>query len=186
VGSTDVSSIVSNIESEDPDILFMTLVAGSIPAIQNEMHNRGLRDQWTEVGLAHGQIELAGIAPEKTEGVLNAQPYFPNLGNEQNQAFVDQFNSEYGEDSLLHFLTGPAYTAMNLLEEAVNQAGGSSSQEVLDGFSAVSTESIMGEVSFPHDNQIRSQAKIAEVTDGEYEIIEDLDGVMPDEACDDI
>lgn len=185
VGATDFSSILSRIESEDPDVLMMSLVSGSIPAIQKAMFNRGLRENWTEVGLAHGQIELAGTEARHSQGVLNAQPYFPNLDNQANQDFVSSFREQY-PDSTLHFLTGPAYTAVNLLRQAVESSGGTSADDILSGFSGLSADStIMGNIEVPYDNQIRmNEVSLAEVnSDVEFEIKESLSGVMPDQSC---
>lgn len=186
VGETDFSSIVSRIESKNPDILLMTLVAGSIPAIQKTMYNRGVRENWQEVGLAHGQIELAGTEPKHSKGVMNAQPYLPNLPNSANKQFVKNFESEFGKDATLHFLAGPAYAGVNLLHEAVKKAGGSSTEDILSGFSGLSVdETIMGPVSMPHDNQVKiSEVAVGRVNDDlEYGIETKLEGVMPEDVC---
>lgn len=187
LNATDFSSIIPRIEQADPDVLFMEVTGASVPAIQQQMLEQGVRDQWTEVGLAHGQGVIAGAPPEAVEGVLSCHAYKENLDNSANEEFVSNFKDEYGEDALMTYLTGPAYTGMKLLEDAVEQAGGSSTEDVMEGLQDASVNSVMGETTMGADHQISVGTTVAEVNaDQKYEPITSFDPVSPEDACDNI
>lgn len=190
VNSTDFSSIVPRIEAADPDVLFMDLVGASVSAVQEELHNQGVRDQWQDVGLAHGLAELAGVSSEAAEGVLNSQGYYRMLPNEPNQAFVQAYVDEFGDgdedEVFINYLTGPAYIAMQLLEQAVDNAGGATTEDIMAEYPNTSIEdTIAGPVSMEHDHQAQVQCKVAQVNaETDYELLDTLDAVMPAETCD--
>lgn len=192
INATDFSSIIPRVEEADPDVLFMDLVGESVTAIQDQMHNRGVRDQWQEVGLAHGIAELAGVSAGAAEGVLNCQGYYAMLPNEENQTFVQSYTDEYGdgneEDVFINYLTGPSYIAIQLLEQAVEEAGGTSTEDIREGFPETSLENtIAGPLSMEHDYQAQVQCKVAQVnSETDYELQDTLDAVMPPETCDNI
>jgi urea transport system substrate-binding protein len=187
LNATDFSSIIPRIEQADPDILFMEVTGASVPAIQQQMLEQGVRDQWTEVGLAHGHGVLAGAPPEAVEGLLSCHAYTENLDNSANEEFVGKFKDEYGQDSLMTYLTGPAYTGMKLLEAAVEEAGGASTEDIMAGLQDASVDSVMGETTMAADHQVSVGTTVTEVNaDQKYDPITSFDPVSPEDACETI
>lgn len=187
LNETDFSSIIPRIEQADPDVLFMTLTGASVPAIQQQLHEQGVRDQWTEVGIAHTQGLVSGVPPEAVEGLLSCNAYKENLDNQANQQFVSTFTDEYGEDALITSLTGPAYTGVKLLEAAVDRAGGTSSEDLVDGLSGASVTSVMGETTIERDHQVTVGTSVYELdADRTYQPVTSFDPVTPAENCDGI
>ncbi len=184
LGTTDFTSIIPRIESKDPDVLFMELTGASVPAIQKQMANRGVRDQWKEVGLAHGQGLLAGAPLEAVEGLLSCHAYMENLQNSANQQFMEKFHSEYGEDALVDYLTGPAYTAIKLLEQGVKNAGGTSTEDLMSGLPGSSVDSVMGTTALEVDHQISVGCTVGEVNQNkQYDPVTGFDLVKPEDVC---
>ena len=188
MGTTEFSSIIPKIQNADPDVLFMDLVGASVGAIQKQMHNRGVRGQFKEVGLAHGPAVLDGVPAEATKGVINSQAYYQTLPNEANQQFMKEYKEFAGENAFQNYISGSAYVAMGLLEKAIENAGGTSTEDIFAGFEDVSIEkSIAGPVSMGHDQQAKLQTKVGEINDQKlYDIVAYNDPVLPPETCDNI
>lgn len=187
LNATDFSSIIPRIEQANPDILFMELTGASVPAIQQQMHEQDVRGQWTEVGLAHGQGTIAGAPPEAVEGLLGCHAYKENNDNAANREFVAKFKDAYGEDALITYLTGPAFTGLKLLEEAVNRAGGTSTDDLISGLDGASVDSVMGETTIERDHQITVGTTVSAVNaNRKFEPITSFDPVPPVEHCDNI
>jgi urea transport system substrate-binding protein len=184
INHTDFSSTLSNVENADPDILFMTVVGSSVGAIQQQLYNRGLRDQLTEVGTGHGPINLANSDPEHASGVYNSLAYHQGLENDANQQFVSDFRDEFGEDALISPWTGLAYNTLKMLGNAMQGADSASTDEVISRLSDVSIDGVIGEASMGHDHQIELGCNILEVNDDiQFETVESLPQAMPEEQC---
>lgn len=185
--TTDFSSIIPRIVQEDPDVLFMTITGGGPAAIQDQMREQGVRDQFAQVGLAHGQGVIQGAAPEATEGVYSCQAYMENIENDANTEFIETFREEYGSDALVNYFTGPAYNAIQLLQDAVERAGGSSPTDIQEGLKGASADSVMGKTTIESDNQITVGTSLGVVnSEQKYDVIESFDPVAPTGECDDL
>lgn len=182
--TTDFSSIIPRISREDPDVLLMTVTGGGVAAIQDQMLEQGVRDQFAQVGLAHGQGVVQGATPEATEGVITCHPYLENLENDGNTEFMGNFRDEYGSDALVNYFTGPAYNAIQLLVDAVERSGGSSAEDIRSGLQGASTDSIMGETMIESDNQMTVGTSVGILnSEQKYDVVENFEPVSPDGDC---
>jgi len=165
----------------------MALVGESVPSIQRQMANRNLRENWLELGLGHAPSVLTGVPAETVNGVLMNRGYFKTIDNERNNEFVEAYQNTYDDDTIVSPTTGPSYIAMKLLKAAVEEAGGATTEDIMQGFTEASTETIVGEVSFGHDHQIRTGSYVAEIQDDKgSQITQNFDAVMPPQQCSDV
>jgi ABC-type branched-subunit amino acid transport system substrate-binding protein len=183
-GTTDFSSIIPRIENADPDILFMTVTGGSAVNLQKQMGNRGVRDQFQDVGLAHIQPVLAGIPNDAVEGLINCRDYFETLDNEVNQQYLSEYYDRFGDDAPMSTHAGLAHMAMQTLEKALNERGGTSNEDILQGLPGTTVDSPMGTRTLEHDHQANHGCTAAEVgSDKKFDAITQFDTVMPPETC---
>jgi urea transport system substrate-binding protein len=183
--TTDFTSIIPRIEQADPDVLFMTVTGAGVAAIQDQMLEQGVRDQFAQVGLAHGQGVMQGASPEATEGVYTCHAYLENIDNEANNEFIQTFRDEYGSDALVNYFTGPAYNALQLLADAIESAGGTSPEDIRDGLQGASANSVMGETEIEADNQVTVGTTLGVANaEQKYEIVESFDPIAPEGSCD--
>ncbi|WP_267879152.1 substrate-binding protein [Halarchaeum acidiphilum] len=189
LGTTDFSSVLTDIGNKNPDVLLMTLVGTSVPAIQKQLYNNGMRKNLTEVGFGHSVASLAGLSPETAEGVVNIMGYHNNMQNEANQQFMQKFNNRYGdnEDALVDGIAGGTYWTAKMMEKSYSQGEDTSAQTLLDDFSGMTYDSIAGELTVPYDQQVKIGCVAATVnSDVEYETDTKFEPAMPDDACSDI
>ena len=185
-GTTDFSSIVERISQAQPDVLFMTLTGPSPTAIQSEMLNQGVRGDWTEVGLAHGQGSLSGADPKSVEGVLTCHNYAEKMQNEANQQMVKNYYEEFGDDVLINYMTGPAYVTIKLLQQAVENAGDASASAIKEGLPKTGFDkSVVGVAKFENDHQLTNDAVAKKMNaEKKHEVITSFDPVGPGDTCD--
>jgi len=187
LGTTDFSSILVDIDNKDPDILLMTLVGASVPAIQKQLTNREMRGNLTEVGFGHSEPSLEGLSQDSAEGIVNITGYHTNMENEANQAFIEEYESRHGEDAVLGGIGGWTYTTMKLLETAMTDADDASTAAIRENLPGTSMDSIGGPITMSHDHQLELSCVAAEVNaDLEFETIESFDSAMPSEQCSEI
>lgn len=186
IGHTEFSSIIPRIESADPDVLFMTLTGPSVPAIQQQMQTFGVRGQWTDVGISHGQGLLAGAPAAAVEGVVSCHTYMEALDTERNAAFVQAFRDR-GEDMPITFLTGTSRIAMSLLQAAIEAEGDTSADAIRSGLRGVSATTIAGEVSIDVDQQATLPTRASRVDAQRTHVpVAEFAAVEPPEHCDSI
>ncbi|MEF8802333.1 MAG: substrate-binding protein [Halapricum sp.] len=186
LGEDDFSSIIPRIEDADPDVLFMTLTGPSVPSIQEQMQNFGVRGQWIDVGISHGQGLLAGAPAGAVEGVVSCHTYMEALDTERNREFVREFRDR-GEAMPITFLTGTARIAMDLLTAAIEAEGETSAEALRSGLDGVSAETVAGDVSIDVDHQATLPTRVSRVDDARTHVpVEHFDAVEPAEFCDGI
>ncbi len=184
-GTTDFSSIIPRIEDADPDVLFMTVTGGSAINLQKQMGNRGIRDSFQDVGLAHIQPVLAGIPNDAVEGLLNCRDYFETLDNQVNREFLTSYYDQFGEDAPMSTHAGLGYTAMKMVQSALDEEGEASTDAILNGLPGTTVDSPMGTRSMEHDHQLDHGCTVAQVNqEKKFAPVTKFDTVMPDEACD--
>ncbi len=186
LGHTEFSSIIPRIESADPDVLFMTLTGPSVPAIQQQMHSFGVRGQWTDVGISHGQGLLAGAPAAAVEGVVSCHTYMEALEGDRNSEFVQSFRDR-GEEMPITFLTGTSRIAISLLQAAIESQGERSADAIRDGLRGVSASTIAGDVSIDVDQQATLPTRASRVNDARKHVpVTEFSAVQPTEYCDSI
>jgi urea transport system substrate-binding protein len=184
INHTDFSSILSKVESEDPDVLYMTVVGKSVGAIQKQLFNRGMRESYAEVGSGHGPINLAGTAPEHANGVYNSLAYHQGLRNSANQEFVSKFQEENGDDALITAWTGLAYNCLKMFGTAMQDAVSGSADEVLSNLPDASIDGVIGEADVGKDHQINLSCNILQVNENiQFETVKELPRNQPEETC---
>lgn len=184
LGLTDFSSILTNIESKDPEVVWSPLTANSALAFMKQAYNQGLRDNWQTVHLALSGGTIAGTDPEPIEGALMTALYFESIENEDNQEFVSKYKDMHGDVGPYKY-DGLAYNTVQILGNAVERADSTEPdalKEALQDTSEIQT--IMGNVSFPYDNQIEAPYKLGRVTsDSDYEVVKSFEPTAPSQSC---
>jgi urea transport system substrate-binding protein len=183
-GTTDFSSIIPRIESADPDILFMTVTGGSAINLQKQMGNRGVRENFQDVGLAHIQPVLSGIPTDAVEGLLNCRDYFESLDTQVNREFLSAYYDEFGDDAPMSTHGGLSYMSMQMLEKAISEQGEASIDAIMKGLPGTTVDSPMGTRSIEHDHQANHGCTVARVNqEKKFAPVTKFDNVMPDETC---
>lgn len=182
--SSNFGSVINNLQTEKPDVVVSLLVGGNHIAFYRQFASAGLGDSMGLVsstfGLGNEQVVLA---PQEQEGIIAAFPYFQELETPENEAFVQMWHDEYGED--YPYITDSAATVWNgwhLWAEAVEKAGSVEREAVIEALeSGISIDAPSGEVAIDGPSHHVSQPISIAETDGAngFEVLETEAGVSP-------
>jgi urea transport system substrate-binding protein len=121
----DFGSVIQRIEQQQPDVIMSLLVGGNHIAFYRQYAAAGLKNKIPIVsatfGLGNEQVVLA---PEEAEGLVVIYPYFQELDNATNRAWVAAWHKRFGADYT--YITDSACTVWNgwhLWAMAANKAG---------------------------------------------------------------
>lgn len=172
LGHTDYSSVISDIKSEDPDVVFNTLNGSSNVAFFKQLDSAGIEASDLPVmSVSIAEQSVQGIGPDLMEGHLVAWNYFMSLDTPENEEFVSNFQDEYGSDRVTTDPMEAAYDGVYLWKKAVEKAGTTDVEEVREAAKGLEFEAPEGTVRLDGDNQhLYKRARVGEIQpDGQIE-----------------
>lgn len=172
IGHTDFSSVLDDIEVQDPDIVYCPLTANSAISFMKQAERRRLRERFQTVHffLSRGAFESADA--QVVEGALQLSEYFQNIATGRNEQFVAEYRERYGSTVGPYQYDGKVYHALQLLTSAVARAGSTDSMAIRRELADLPpTKTISGESSIPHDNQAKIPYYLGRInSDKQFEI----------------
>jgi urea transport system substrate-binding protein len=124
LGDTNVATIVSKTLAAQPDVVFNTLNGDSNVAFFKELTAKGnTAADIPTVSVSVAEEEIGGIGLDNIEGHLVAWNYYQTTDTPENEAFVEAFKAEYGEDRVTADPIEAAYNAVYIWAAAVEAAG---------------------------------------------------------------
>src|SRR5918911_719718 len=122
---SDFSSTLDKIQQARPNVILSLLVGGNHIAFYRQWAAAGLKTRFPVVsptfGLGNEQIVLA---PKEAQGIVVSYPYYQELNNPWNKAFVAAWHARYGAS--YPYITDSAndvWTGWHLWAAAANKAG---------------------------------------------------------------
>jgi urea transport system substrate-binding protein len=153
LGHTDFSTIVNKVKAADADAVFNTLNGDSNVAFFKEYNNAGLSaDDMPVVSVSIAEEEVGGIGVDNIEGQLTAWNYYQTVDSPENDAFVEAFKAEYGEDRPTSDPMEAAYTSLYLWKAMVEKAESFDVADVQEAADGVSFDAPEGTVVVDGDN----------------------------------
>jgi urea transport system substrate-binding protein len=181
---TDFSSTLSKIQEEQPDLVFSLLVGGNHIAFYRQWAAAGLKETYPVVSPTFGLgNEHVTLAPEEGEGIVVSYPYYQELDNPTNQAFVEMWHERYGAD--YPYITDSAnvvWTGWHLWAMAVEKAGSLETDAVIAALeSGLEFDAPEGKVTLdPQSHHLVHNVHIAKVNANQgFDILESFEGVAP-------
>lgn len=176
IGSADVSHLVQGILEDRPSFVFNSLIGSS-----GYEFNRRFDSAMAESGLPRipvcsatiSEPELLATGVEQAASIITARVYFQSIASDSNRAFVDQYKSRYGEDSVTSEDAESAYIAVMLLAASVERAGGDEIGDVKSALHELSFNAPQGLVRIdPGNNHCYLTPCIGRSDDkGQFEIL---------------
>ena len=120
--TTDLSTVVSKIKSEDVDVVIMATYSAATNLLVKQMHDYQCTAKAVSLGGGAGDINFIENCGESAEGVMILSQWFPRYGGatEAAQPLVDEFAATYGYDMPMEPAWGwlGCATIINALEMA--------------------------------------------------------------------
>lgn len=124
LGGTEFSTIISKIQSAQPDAIFNTLNGDSNVAFFKQFQDAGFGPTDIPVmSVSVAEEEVRGIGPEFLAGHLTAWNYYQTTDTAENEAFVAAYKETYGEERVTADPIEAGYFGVYLWKEMAEAAG---------------------------------------------------------------
>lgn len=165
-GDTDFSSQLTNIISNNPDVIFTPQYYNEVPLIVQQARELGFEgpvvgsDSWGTTDL----IELCG---EACEGLFYSTHYAPDIATEVAQTFISNYEELYG--ALPDDVAALTYDAFQMLFIAIETQGSFEREAIRDGLAGIELyEGVTGFMKFDEQGDPVKCAVINQIKDGAF------------------
>ncbi len=154
-----------------------------------ELGNQGIKaEDIPVVAFSVGEEELAGLDTTPLVGHLAAWNYFESVDSDANYDFIDAWHKYTGDDKRVTNDPMEAhYIGFNMWVKAVEKAGTTDPDKVIDAMVGVSVPNLSGGYSTMMPNHhITKPVMIGEIQDdGQFDIVYQTPGLVPGDAWSD-
>lgn len=175
LGHSDFSSVINRIRTEQPDVVFCTLVGDSDVAFARQFHAAGFDPETMPcASLTRSEVEVQAIGGEAAVGHFSSAPYFMGYQSPENEKFVQAYLSRYGADQVTHFVSEAAYFQVYQFKAAVEKLDPANitPATIRDAAAGLTTMAPQGEVVIDANLHTHLWPKIARwKSDGQAEIL---------------
>lgn len=186
LGTEDWSSYISEIEQSEADVVTGVLTWGSATPLIQQASEFGLAESKVMMfnsGKPVGQY-IASTLGEEANGWFGTHFYNPELDTEVNNEFKSLYQ-ETDSDILPNSAAGGGYEPVRSLAMAMEQAGTTETDAVIDNLEGLQWDSIFGPISYREsDHQVRMNFYGAVRRDGVFTALEEYEGVIGPAECD--
>ena len=192
-GHSDWQTIVSDIKafgSAGKKTAVVSTINGdaNVP-FYKELGNAGIKaEDIPVVAFSVGEEELAGLDTAPLVGHLAAWNYFQSVETDANEEFVAQWKEFIGdENEVTNDPMEAHYIGFNMWVKAVEKAGTTDVDSVIDSIVGVSVPNLTGGLATMMPNHhITKPVLIGEIqADGQFEVVSETDGLVVGDAWSD-
>jgi urea transport system substrate-binding protein len=191
-GHADWQTIVSDIKafgSAGKKTAVVSTVNGdaNVP-FYKELGNQGVKaSDIPVVAFSVGEEELAGFDTAPLVGHLAAWNYFQSVDAPENAAFIEKWQAYTKPGRVTNDPMEAHYIGFNMWVKAVEKAGTTDADKVIDAIVGVEVPNLTGGTSKMLPNHhITKPVLIGEIqADGQFEVVSQTDGLVPGDAWSD-
>ncbi len=167
VGQTDYASEIAEIRDSDADSVFLFLPGGMGISFMGQYDDSGVDLPIVSAGFTFDQDNLPAMGSAAL-GVVNTGQWSPDLDNETNLAFMDNFRAEYERTPSIYASQG--YDTAKLILSAMEKADISDQDAFREALREADFDSTRGDFAFASNHHPIQKIHVREVVeeDGEY------------------
>ena len=167
-GDTDFSMQLTNIMGMEPDVLFISALAGEMTQIITAAKSSGISAQLIVPDLTAKEIQEVGDA---AEGAITFSGWFGMADTPRNQAFVQNYQAKYGSEPSPW--AAQAYATLRILTHAIMNAQSPDSMGIRDALAQTTDlPTILGNFSFDPNGEAVYDPIVFMVKDGTLQLFE--------------
>ncbi|MEM7303373.1 MAG: urea ABC transporter substrate-binding protein [Pseudomonadota bacterium] len=191
-GHSDWQTIVSDIKtfgSAGKKTAVVSTINGdaNVP-FYKELGNQGVKaSDIPVVAFSVGEEELAGFDTAPLVGHLAAWNYFQSVEAPENEEFIKKWKAFTSADRVTNDPMEAHYIGFNMWVKAVEKAGSTDPDKVIDAIVGVKVPNLTGGTSeMLANHHITKPVLIGEIqADGQFEVVSQTDGLVPGDAWSD-
>lgn len=174
LGGTDFSTIINKIKDSGADVIYSAVVGDSNTAFYKAYKQYGLDPEKVPIcSIAVDESNLQAIGADASEGHYASMPYFSSLDTDASKEFVDKYNKEFNDGTVVTVLTESAYESCYLLAEALKKVDDpSDTDKLIAAFSGVEFDAPQGKIKVDEENHCTwLYSRFAKIHDGKFDIV---------------
>lgn len=180
---SDWTAIISQLRAADPDAL-ITSTAGGAPnvTLTKQLRAAGVDIPYGNLAVDEGTAKTMGA---DAAGIVIAASYLTSIDSEENKTFLEAMEAKFGDElKTPNDLSVPQYEAIYAYKQAVEQAGSTDPQAVIDALDDVTVQGPRGSIQMSKQRHTPLTMYLGQVReDGEVEVIGTFENVDPGEQC---
>ena len=180
---SDWTAIISNLRSAGPDAL-ITSTAGGAPnvTLTKQLRGAGIDIPYGNLAVDEGTAKAMGA---DATGIFIAASYITGIESEENRDFLAAMEEKFGDElKTPNDLSVPQYEAIHTYKAAVEAAGTTEPQAVIDALGNASYTGPRGTITMNKQRHAPLTMYLGQVQDdGSVEVIESFENVDPGEQC---
>lgn len=181
--ASDWTAIISNLRSANPDAL-VTSTAGGAPnvTLTKQLRAAGIDIPYGNLAVDEGTAKTMGA---DAAGMFIVGSYVTGIDSPENDRFLKAMEEKFGDGlKTPNDLSVPQYEAIYLYKEAVEQAGTTDAEAVVDALDEVSFEGPRGTIQMNKQRHTPLTMYLGQVQDdGTLEVIQSFENVDPGDQC---
>ena len=180
---SDWTAIISQLKAADPDAL-ITSTAGGAPnvTLTKQLRAAGVDIPYGNLAVDEGTAKAMG---GDATGIYIAASYITSIPSKANKTFLAAMEAKFGDDlKTPNDLSVPQYEAVYAYKAAVEAAGSTDPQAVIDELGKVSVDGPRGTITMNKQRHTPLTMYLGQVAaDGSVEVIQSFENVDPGEQC---
>lgn len=180
---SDWTAIISQLKASGADAL-ITSTAGGAPnvTLTKQLRAAGVDMPYGNLAVDEGTAKSMG---GDATGIYIAASYVTGIGSPENKAFLEGMAAMFGDDLITpNDLSVPQYEAIYAYKAAVEMAGSTDPQAVIDALDDVSVTGPRGTITMNAQRHAPLTMYLGQVqADGSVNVIQSFENVDPGEQC---
>jgi branched-chain amino acid transport system substrate-binding protein len=180
---TDWTAILSKLKAANPDAL-ITSTAGGAPnvTLTKQLRAAGIDIPYGNLAVDEGTARNMGA---DAAGIYISASYITSIGSDENQTFLAAMKEHFGDDlKTPNDLSVPQYEAVYLYKLAVEKAGSTEPEAVIEALGEVTFQGPRGSITMNKQRHTPLTMYLAQVqADGSIDLIASFKDVDPGEQC---
>jgi branched-chain amino acid transport system substrate-binding protein len=180
---SDWTAVISKLKAANPDAL-ITSTAGGAPnvTLTKQLRAAGVNIPYGNLAVDEGTAKSMGA---DATGIFIAASYITSIASAENQAFLAAMEKKFGGDlKTPNDLSVPQYEAIYLYKAAVEMAGSTDPQAVIDALGQVSFTGPRGNIQMNKQRHTPLTMYLGQVKeDGSVSVIQSFQNVDPGDQC---
>ncbi len=180
---TDWTAIISKLKSSGADAL-ITSTAGGAPnvTLTKQLRAAGVDIPYGNLAVDEGTARNMGA---DAAGIYISASYITDIPSQENQEFLANMKAHFGDDlKTPNDLSVPQYEGVYLYKMAVEKAGTTDAQAVIDALDEVAFQGPRGKIQMNKQRHAPLTMYLAQVqADGGIKLIQSFKDVDPGEQC---
>lgn len=170
-GSTDFNTQLTTIKASSPDVIMIPVYYADAALIAVQAQKKGITSKLMGADGWDGVLEK--IDESSVSAVKDAyfcSQYSASSTDPALQAFLKKYKETYGIDANMFSVLG--YDAMQIMAAAIEKAGSTDSDKIIDALKATSYDGLTGTTTFDENRNPVRQAVITSFDGNKYKVVE--------------